>query len=101
MLSVDEHFDQVRYLKSIQVYARGGRSHFGHYRSMTVHKTEEYASSCRLADGRGNSGGRESAQCPTLILSRRTNCCRPANYIFPDVSRNKFLAGQIDRPKAK
>jgi hypothetical protein len=62
MLALDDHFDQVLCFQSIEVRARGGRSHVSHNRKlsacsrMAIHQAEEYANSRGFPDGRRNSG---------------------------------------------
>ena len=61
MLSLHEYFYQLGYFQAIQVYARGGWTHFSHHRELSarscvaVHQAIEHACSCRLADGRRNA----------------------------------------------
>jgi hypothetical protein len=64
MLPLDEHFNQVLFLQTIQVYARGRRTHVRHHRKlgacscMAIHQAVKHAHARRLTDGSRNFGDR-------------------------------------------
>jgi hypothetical protein len=65
VLSLNQQFDEMVGLQSIQVHARSGRTNVRHHRQFgtgsraTIHQAVEHSRPRGFADGRGNSGNRK------------------------------------------
>src|SRR5277367_1172474 len=109
VLALDEHFDQSLLLQPVQVHARSGWTHTGHYRKfcagsrMAVHQAKEDANPRRLANsGRYSGDGEIGVMIPnihTLIINEvsTSNLRHTVDRIMEDTNENHLLHSLPDR----